>query len=169
MPLTDFRREMAMSHENKTNAMRILDRNGVEYRVISYPCKEAIDGVTVAERLGAPVDVVFKTLVTVGKSREYFVFVVPAAEELDLKKAAVSVGEKSIEMIPVKDINKVTGYVRGGCSPVGMKKQFVTVFDDSAKTKEKIFVSAGRIGCQFEVLPHDLLRVTDGKFASITR
>ncbi|MBQ7579906.1 MAG: Cys-tRNA(Pro) deacylase [Clostridia bacterium] len=154
---------------DKTNAMRILDKNGVEYSVVSYPCKEAIDGVTVAEKLGAPVDVVFKTLVTRGKSQEYYVFVVPAAEELDLKKAASCVGEKSVEMIAVKDINKVTGYIRGGCSPVGMKKQYKTVFDISAKDKEKIFVSAGKIGCQFQVQPEKLCAVTGGKFEKITR
>lgn len=154
---------------DKTNAMRILDKNGVEYTVYSYPCKEAIDGVSVAEKLSAPVDVVFKTLVTRGKSQEYYVFVVPAAQELDLKKAAISVGEKSVEMIAVKDINKVTGYIRGGCSPVGMKKQYVTVFDISAMEKEKIYVSAGKIGCQFQVSPQDLCKVTGGKYAEITR
>ena len=153
---------------DKTNAMRILEKQNIEYAVFSYPCKEAIDGVTVAEKLGAAVDEVFKTLVTQGKSGNYFVFVVPAAKELDLKKAAACVGEKSVEMIAVKDINKVTGYVRGGCSPVGMKKQYVTVFDSSAKEKEKIFVSAGKIGCQFQASPEDLRKAVGGKFESIT-
>lgn len=154
---------------DKTNAMRILDKNGVDYAVFSYPCKEAIDGVTVAEKLSAPVDEVFKTLVTEGKSRNFYVFVVPSAKELDLKKAAACVGEKSVEMIAVKDINKVTGYIRGGCSPIGMKKQYATVFDISAREKEKIFVSAGKIGCQFRVSPEDLCNVTGGKFENITR
>lgn len=154
---------------DKTNALRILENSKTEYELITYPCKEAIDGVTVAEKLGADVDTVFKTLVTQGKSKDYFVFVVPAAKELDLKKAATSVGEKSVEMIAVKDINKVTGYIRGGCSPVGMKKNYVTVFDSSAEEKEKIFVSAGRLGYQMKVDPCSLCRVVNGKFCDITR
>ena len=157
-----------MSNE-KTNAMRILDKNKIAYEFRSYPCAQAIDGVTVAEKLGVSVEVVYKTLVTVGKSKDYYVFVVPAAKELDLKKAASSVGEKSVEMIHVKDINKVTGYIRGGCSPVGMKKQYTTVFDKTAETKEKIFVSAGKIGCQIEVSPTQLCKLTDGKFEDIIR
>lgn len=153
----------------KTNALRILEKNKIEYEFVTYPCKEAIDGVTVAQKLGVDVDIVFKTLVTQGKSKNYFVFVVPTKEELDLKKAANSVGEKSVEMIHVKDINKVTGYIRGGCSPVGMKKQYVTVFDLNAKDKEKIFVSAGKIGYQMKVSPLDLVKVTNGKFEDIIR
>lgn len=163
-----FKGMVNMSND-KTNAMRILDKNKISYGFHSYPCAQAIDGVTVAEKLGAPVEMVYKTLVTVGKSREYYVFVVPAAEELDLKKAANAVGEKSVEMIHVKDINKVTGYIRGGCSPVGMKKLYVTVFDKTAEQKEKIFVSAGKIGCQIEVSPKELCKLTNGKFEDIIR
>ena len=103
----------------KTNAIRILEKNKIEYELATYPCKEAIDGVSVAQKLGVNVQMVFKTLVTQGKSKDYYVFIIPAKEELDLKKAANAVGEKSVEMIQVKDINKVTGYIRGGCSPVG--------------------------------------------------
>ena len=154
---------------DKTNALRILESNKVEYELVTYPCKEAIDGITVAEKLGADVSIVYKTLVTQGKSKNYFVFVVPAAQELDLKKAAQSVGEKSVEMIAVKDINKVTGYIRGGCSPVGMKKSYVTVFDCSAEALDKIFVSAGKLGFQLKASPKELCRVTKGNFADIIR
>lgn len=154
---------------DKTNAIRIVERNKIDYELITYPCKEAIDGVTVAEKLGVDVSIVYKTLVTQGKSKNYFVFVVPAAEELDLKKAAAAVGEKSVEMIPVKDINKVTGYIRGGCSPVGMKKNYVTTFDVSAENLEKIFVSAGKLGFQMKVSPKDLCLVTNGQFKDIKR
>lgn len=153
----------------KTNAIRILERNKIEYELITYPCKEAIDGISVAQKLGVDVDIVFKTLVTQGKSKNYYVFVVPAKEELDLKKAANAVGEKSVEMIHVKDINKVTGYIRGGCSPVGMKKQYTSVFDSKALEIEKIFVSAGKIGYQMKVSPKDLCIVTGGKFENVIR
>ena len=153
----------------KTNAIRILERNKIEYELITYPCKEAIDGISVAQKLGVDVDIVFKTLVTQGKSKNYYVFVVHAKEELDLKKAANAVGEKSVEMIHVKDINKVTGYIRGGCSPVGMKKQYTSVFDSKALEIEKIFVSAGKIGYQMKVSPKDLCIVTGGKFENVIR
>ena len=153
----------------KTNAIRILERNKIEYKLITYPCKEAIDGISVAQKLGVDVDIVFKTLVTQGKSKNHYVFVVPAKEELDLKKAANAVGEKSVEMIHVKDINKVTGYIRGGCSPVGMKKQYTSVFDSKALEIEKIFVSAGKIGYQMKVSPKDLCIVTGGKFENVIR
>ena len=120
--------------EVKTNAMRILDKNKIFYETINYECDEFIDGLHTAEKTGAPVEQSFKTLVAQGKSKEYYVLVIPIAEEVDLKKAAKVLGEKSIEMIHVKDITKVTGYVRGGCSPLGMKKLYPTIIQESAET-----------------------------------
>ena len=125
-----------MGKEAKTNAMRMLDKNKIEYEVLNYECEEFIDGMHTAEVTGAPIEQSFKTLVMQGKSKQYYVYVVPIAEEVDLKKAAKIVGEKSVEMIPVKDITKVTGYVRGGCSPLGMKKQYKTVIHSSAEQYE---------------------------------
>ena len=137
-----------MGKEAKTNAMRILERAKVPYTAHEYAHEEgvAVDGVTVAASMGENPACVYKTLVTQGSSKNYFVFVIPVAAELDLKAAARSVGEKSVAMIHVADINKVTGYVRGGCSPVGMKKQYTTVFDESVLAQEKVYVSGGRIG-----------------------
>ena len=152
----------------KTNAIRIVETAKIDYVLHSYPCKEALDAITVAGKIGAEIERVFKTLVTVGKSGNYYVFVVPGAEELDLKKAAQSVGEKSVSMIHVKDINKITGYIRGGCSPVGMKKNYVTVLDASAENFDKIFVSAGKLGFQMEINPKELCELVGGKFISIT-
>ena len=152
----------------KTNAIRIIETAKIDYVLHSYPCKEALDAVTVAGKIGADIERVFKTLVTEGKSGNYYVFVVPGKEELDLKKAASSVGEKSVSMIHVKDINKITGDIRGGCSPVGMKKNYVTVFHESAQNFDKIFVSAGKLGFQMEVSPEDLCRLVNGKFCQIT-
>ncbi|MBR4442351.1 MAG: Cys-tRNA(Pro) deacylase [Clostridia bacterium] len=154
--------------EVKTNAVRIVETHGATYALHTYPCKEPLDGVTVAEKLGADVKRVFKTLVTQGKSGAYFVFVIPAAEELDLKKAARSVGEKAVAMIPVKDINKVTGYVRGGCSPVGMKKPYATRIDASALAQETIYVSAGRLGQQMELSPEKLSEIVGAAFDDLT-
>jgi len=154
--------------ETKTNAVRIVETHGCRYTLHSYVCKEAVDGVTVARMLGVDAGRVYKTLVTQGKSGAYFVFVVPVEAELDLKKAARSVDEKAVAMIPVKDINKVTGYVRGGCSPVGMKKQYVTRIDESAILQEEIFVSAGRIGQQMEISPDSLIEIAGAQYADIT-
>ena len=155
--------------QTKTNAMRMLEKEKVAYTSHEYDHDDgAIDGVSVATNLGQDPARVFKTLVTQGASRSYFVFVIPVAAELDLKKAAKSVGEKSVAMIHVADINKVTGYIRGGCSPVGMKKQFVTVIDASAQDKPTVMVSAGRIGAQVELAPADLARVAKARFESIT-
>lgn len=134
--------------EVKTNAMRILDKNKIFYETINYECDEFIDGLHTAEKTGAPVEQSFKTLVAQGKSKEYYVLVIPIAEEVDLKKAAKVLGEKSIEMIHVKDITKVTGYVRGGCSPLGMKKLYPTIIQESAETFDMIYVSGGRLGLQ---------------------
>lgn len=156
--------------EFKTNVMRLLDKEKVSYQAHEYPHgKDAVDGVTVAALLGQNPDYVFKTLVTKGTGRNYYVFVVPVAEELDLKKCAKSVGEKSVEMIHVKDINKITGYVRGGCSPLGMKKPFKTVYHITARNISRIIVSAGKIGCQIDLAPEDLIRLTNGVTADITK
>ncbi len=156
-----------MAKEIKTNAMRILDRNKIPYEVLTYECDEFIDGLHTAEKTGAPVEQSFKTLVAQGKSGEYYVFVIPIAEEVQLKTAAKAVGEKSVEMIHVKDITKITGYVRGGCSPLGMKKQFRTVIDKSAENFEQIYVSGGRIGSTIKVSPTALARVVRASFAAI--
>ena len=156
--------------EIKTNVMRLLEKEGVPYIAHEYPHgKDAVDGVTGAQRLGQDPACVFKTLVTKGAGGAYYVFVVPVARELDLKKCARSVGEKSVEMIPVKDITKVTGYVRGGCSPLGMKKPFVTVFHETAAQLPRIIVSAGRIGHQIDLAPANLIRLTRGKTADIIK
>ncbi len=157
-----------MGKETKTNAMRILDRNHIPYQLIQYTCDSFIDGMHTAELTGAPVEQSFKTLVAQGKSRQYYVFVVPIAQEVHLKQAAKVVGEKSIELIPVKEITKVTGYVRGGCSPLGMKKKFPTVIHASAEKYEQIYVSGGRIGTTIVVNPMDLVRVTEATLANIT-
>lgn len=155
--------------EFKTNVMRILDKAKITYKAHTYDHSDgAIDGAAVAEKMGQNPEQVFKTLVTKGAGRDYYVFVVPVLKELDLKKAAKSVGEKHVEMIHVKDINKVTGYIRGGCSPIGMKKQFVTVFDKSAENIEIIIVSAGKIGYQIELAPKDLIELVGAKTAEIT-
>ena len=155
--------------EFKTNVMRLLDKAKITYKAHTYDHSDgAIDGAAVAEKMGQNPEQVFKTLVTKGAGRDYYVFVVPVLKELDLKKAAKSVGEKHVEMIHVKDINKVTGYIRGGCSPIGMKKQFVTVFDKSAENIETIIVSAGKIGYQIELAPKDLIELVGAKTAEIT-
>ena len=156
-----------MKKDIKTNAMRILEKNKLEYKEHLYECKEFMDGVSIAEKLGQAPEKTFKTLVTVGKSKKYFVFVIPVREELSLKKAAATVGEKSVEMIYVKDITAITGYVRGGCSPIGMKKQFQTVIHESAKELETIMFSGGRLGAQIEMNPVSLAELVDAKFADI--
>ena len=154
--------------EGKTNAMRILERNKIPYETISYECDEFIDGLHTAEKTGAPVEQTFKTLVAQGKSKEYYVLVIPIAEEVDLKAAARILGEKSIEMIHVKDITKITGYVRGGCSPLGMKKLYPTIIQESAQQFDTIYVSGGRIGSTILVNPNALAQVVNAKFADFT-
>lgn len=153
---------MAKSKEkdNKTNAMRILDKNKVKYRINTYECDEFKDGISIADMLGQPYERSFKTLVTVGKSRNYYVFVIPIAEELDMKKAAKAVSEKNIEMIHVKEINNITGYIRGGRTPVGMKKNYMTVIHESVNDFDEIIVSGGKIGVQILLSPIDLIQVT---------
>lgn len=137
--------------EEKTNVMRILEQKKIPYNSYNYLNTGAVSGVEVARALGENPDIVFKTLVTAGKSKEHYVFVIPVNKELSLKKAAKCVGEKSIEMIPQKELLPLTGYVHGGCSPIGMKKQFVTVVDQSAANQKSIIFSAGKIGYQVEI------------------
>ena len=153
--------------EQKTNAIRFLEQKKIDFKIHTYSQEEAISGVEVAEVLGQNPDMVFKTLVTAGKSGNHYVFMIPVAKELDLKKAAKAVGEKSVEMIHVAEINKLTGYIRGGCSPVGMKKQFVTVADASAENLPYFYVSGGRIGLQVKLSPADLAKLISMRFADI--
>ena len=152
---------------NKTNAMRILDRKKIPYRTYTYECDEFIDAIQIADMLSLPHEKVYKTLVTQGASKNYFVFVIPIAEELDMKKAARSVGEKSVAMLHVKDINAVTGYIRGGCTGIGMKKQYATRIDQSALNLDKIIVSGGKLGMQLELTPQDLAAASGAAFAEI--
>ena len=149
----------------KTNAIRQFDRKKLEYKVHSY--EGVISGVDVAAKLGQEAAKVFKTLVTTGKSGEHYVFMIPVAEELDLKKAAKAVGEKSIAMLPQKELLGLTGYIHGGCSPVGMKKQFYTVIHQSAENFEKIFFSGGKIGIQIETAPENLAKLMRISFADL--
>ena len=159
-----------MGKEAKTNAMRLLERANVRYTAHEYPHQEGatVDGATVARLTGQDPARVFKTLVTQGADRSYYVFVVPVQAELDLKKAAKAAGVKSVAMIHVADINKVTGYIRGGCSPLGMKKLYKTVYDQSCLAQPTILVSGGRIGVQIEAAPADLIAATRGLTADIT-
>lgn len=154
----------------KTNVMRILDSKNIEYSVLTYDSSDGkIDGISVADKIGRDVNTVFKTLVTMGKSREIYVFVIPVEKELDLKKAANAANEKNIEMVHVKDITKYTGYVRGGCSPIGMKKEYPTFIDESALMLEKIIVSGGKIGVQIEIKVDDLMKITNGQIFELTK
>lgn len=150
----------------KTNVMRTLDTLGINYVPYEYD-NSTTDGAKVAEALGKDPACVFKTLVTVGHDRKNYVFVVPVTGNLNLKAAAASVGVKNVEMIPQKQLLPLTGYVHGGCSPIGMKKKFVTVIDESAKDKEKILCSAGKVGHQVEVSPLDLAAAAQATFAKI--
>lgn len=154
-------------NDNKTNAMRILDKLKIPYVHHTYECEEFSNGLQIANMLGLDPKIVFKTLITVAKSGKNYVFVVPVEDEMDLKKCARTVGEKSLVPIHTKDIQSVTGYIRGGCSPIGMKKQFRTVVHESARELEKIIVSGGRLGSQLEMTPSDLLKACSGEFADI--
>ena len=158
---------MAKQKEVKTNAMRILESLKIPFTHYTYECEEFIDGLQIADKLSLPYEKVYKTLVTVGASKNYYVFVIPIAEELDLKKAAKSVGEKNVEMIHVKDINQITGYIRGGCTAVGMKKQYVTRVDESARLQPTIIVSGGKIGLQLELKPDDLCKAARAEYAAL--
>lgn len=160
---------MAKSSIEKTNVMRLLDQKKVPYTPHTYPHgDDAVDGVTVAQMTGMDPAKVFKTLVARGASKTPYVFVIPVACELDLKKAAKAVGEKSITMLHVSELTPLTGYVRGGCSPVGMKKAFPTVFDESALSVLTVMVSAGKIGFQIECAPADLIGLVRAQTAPIT-
>ena len=159
-----------MAKETKTNAMRKLDTLHISYTEHQYDASDGhIDGVAVAAKCGLDPDQVFKTLVTQGNNRNFYVFVIPVREELDLKKCAKAAQVKSVEMIHVKDLLKTTGYIRGGCSPVGMKKEFSTFFDETMVLFDTVYVSGGRIGTQIEISPDDLIRVTNGTLTALTR
>ncbi len=155
---------------SKTNAVRILDQQKVLYQLLEYDVNDGqIDGVSVANKIKQPVENVFKTLVATAGPGKIFVFLVPVGEELNLKAAAKAAGEKKIEMIPVKDILGITGYMRGGCSPLGMKKGFPTFIEEKAKELEMMIVSAGKIGMQIKLNPNDLITCTNGAYASLSK
>ena len=161
---------MAKQKEEKTNVMRTLEQKKIPYTAYTYPHEEgvAVDGVTVAESLGQDPARVFKTLVTRGASGGYYVFDIPVGAILDLKKAAKAVGEKSVAMLHQKELLPLTGYVHGGCSPVGMKKQYPTVFHETAEIIDTILVSAGKIGCQVELKPADLIALVGASTGDLT-
>jgi len=153
---------------NKTNAMRILDSLNITYDCMSYDSEDgSIDGVSVAHKTGQNPEAVFKTLVAVGHSKELYVFCIPVEYELDLKKAAKSSNEKNIEMLPLKELTKNTGYIRGGCSPIGMKKHYKTFIDESALLQDKMLVSAGVIGTQIVINPDDLIVAAEAEYADL--
>ncbi|MCR4960717.1 MAG: Cys-tRNA(Pro) deacylase [Lachnospiraceae bacterium] len=156
-----------MKKEEKTNVMRVLDGKKIAYESHTYEPDATLTGEEIAGILGEDPAKVFKTLVTQGKSGAYYVFVVPVMEELDLKKAAKASGEKAVSMIKQKELLPLTGYVHGGCSPIGMKKQFPTFFHETASEFDKVFVSAGKVGFQIELSPADLISVSGGKLADI--
>lgn len=156
-----------MAKDLKTNAMRILEQKGISYKEHILDLKEAVDGVTCANMLGVNLESTFKTLVTIGKSKNYYVFVIPVAQTLSLKKAAAAVGEKNVEMIPMKDLLKVAGYVHGGCSPIGMKKVFTTVVDETAVLFDNIIFSGGKVGYFIEVNPMELEKIIPVSFVDI--
>ncbi len=158
---------MAKNKEIKTNAMRILDTQKISYTTYFYECDEFHDGIQIATMLQLPHEQMYKTLVAQGNSKNYFVFVIPIEAELDMKKAAKSVGEKSVALIPVKEINAVTGYIRGGCTAIGMKKQYTTRIDNSANNLEKMIVSGGKLGVQLALYPLDLAAVTKATFTDL--
>ena len=160
---------MSKKPDLKTNAMRALERVGASYDSRTFECPEALSGVEVAQLLGLDEDCVFKTLVTLGKSGDHFVFLVPVAEELDLKKAADAVGEKSVSMVRSKELLGLTGYVHGGCSPLGMKKFFTTTIDETAELFDDIYFSGGRIGCQIKTSLNELAKAIPFKLADLTR
>lgn len=153
--------------EVKTNAMRLLDALHIPYRHYSYECHEFVDAWHTAEALGLPAERMYKTLVTEGAPRQYYVFVIPISAELSLKKAARSVGAKALSMLPVKDITAVTGYMRGGCTALGMKRKYPTVIDSSAAALPEMIVSGGRLGCQIELNSQDLCRAAEASFAEV--
>ncbi|MGN1267516.1 MAG: Cys-tRNA(Pro) deacylase [Dorea sp.] len=153
--------------EVKTNAMRILDRQKISYEYEEYECDGFLDGIQVADQIGLDHKIVYKTLVTVAKSGNYYVFVIPIEEEIDFKKAAKVVGEKALEMLHLKDLTKVTGYVRGGCTSIGMKKQYPTVIQEDAQLLDQMYVSAGKVGMQIKLAPDDLCKAANAVFADV--
>ena len=153
--------------EIKTNAMRILDRMKIPYKFQAYECDEFTDGIETADKLNLPHEQVYKTIVTTGKIGQHYVFVLPIEKEIDFKKAAKTVGEKSLEMLHLKELTPLTGYVRGGCTAIGMKKQFPVVIDETACAFEEIYVSAGRIGAQLTLAPEGLRKAANAKFADV--
>ena len=153
--------------EIKTNAMRILERHKIPFETMTYECDEFTDGMQTAEILGIDPKLMYKTLVTVGKSKNNYVFVIPIEDEIDFKKAAKVVGEKSLEMLHLKDLTNVTGYVRGGCTSIGMKKQFPTIIHESALSLSKMIVSGGKIGMQIKLTPKDLAKAANAQFADV--
>jgi len=161
---------MAKEKVQKTNAMRLLDSAGIDYSMASYDYDESdLSGVHAAQELGVSQDIVFKTLVTRGDGNAFFVFVIPVAESLDLKKAAKASGNKSIEMIHVKEILDITGYIRGGCSPIGMKKAYPTYIDETAVLFDEIYFSAGKRGVQIILNPETLAEVSNAEFVDLTK
>ena len=160
---------MAKEKTEKTNVMRLLEQKGIPYTPHDYRASGAVGGTEVAAALGEDPARVFKTLVTVGASGGHYVFVIPVAEELNLKKAAKAVGEKSIAMLPQKELLPLTGYIHGGCSPIGMKKPFPTVLHQSAAERESIYVSAGKVGFQVEVAPADLQKMLPMRLADVIK
>ena len=160
---------MGKKKEIKTNAMRILDSMKIPYQEHTYECENFIDGGQIADLLGLPHEKVYKTLVTEGNSHQYFVFVLPIDAELDLKKAARSVGQKAVSMLHVKDIQAVTGYIRGGCTSIGMKKQYATRVAREAESLSDIIVSGGKLGTQIELKPQDLLLAARAEYADIVQ
>ena len=160
---------MAKNKEPKTNAMRILDRMKISYKTFIYECDEFTDAQHTADLIGAAHETMFKTLVTVSPEPAYYVFVIPIDSELDLKKCAHQAGVKSLAMIHVKDINSVTGYIRGGCTAIGMKKQYPVFIAEAAQNYPQIVVSGGHLGVQIELAPQDLAAASKGTFCDITR
>lgn len=159
---------MTKDHDRKTNALRELDAAGVPYEARFFACPEALSGVEVASLLGLEADRVFKTLVTQAKSGGHYVFMIPVACELDLKKAAAAVGEKAVAMLPARELLPLTGYVHGGCSPIGMKKRFPTFVDETAQLFDTIHFSGGKVGCQIRMNPDDLARLIPFQYADLT-
>ena len=155
--------------ELKTNAMRMLDRMKIPYEYETYECEDFTDGIETADKLGYDHALVYKTLVTTGKSGENYVFVIPIEAEIDFKKAAKAVGEKSLEMLHLKNLTKVTGYVRGGCTAIGMKKQFPTVIQKDAEELTQMHVSGGKLGMQLKLAPADLKKAAKAQFADVIR
>lgn len=157
----------AKDKAKKTNALREIEAAGLPYEARMFDCPEALSGTAVAEKLGQDPDRVFKTLVTQGKSGRHYVFMVPVAGELDLKKAAAAVGEKAVAMIPTRELLPLTGYIHGGCSPIGMKTPFPTAIDETAQLYDTVMFSGGRLGCQVQMAPGDLAKLVDLRYAPL--